>query len=106
MGGHGISGRGNRVVPVFAMVDPKDESVDDVLREAVLGRASRNGNEKTGEGIDGGGGSLEGIGVALLVGGRLPRLDWLRLVVLDGGCGFEGRGGNREGRIDGAVAGV
>lgn len=107
MDGHGISGKGKRVVPVFAIVDPSDESVDDVLRDTALGEESKCGNENTDEGVDGGGGgSRLGIGVALLVGGRLPRLDWLRLVVLEGGYGFEGRGGNREGRMDWAVAGV
>lgn len=74
MDGQGISGSGYRVVPVFAIVDPKDESVDDVRLEA--GRVEGSGTigrEKTDEGVEGGGGGT-GIGVALLVGGRVPEL--------------------------------
>lgn len=42
------------------------------------------GKENTEEGVEGGaGGAGLGIGVALLVGGRVPELAWL--FVLDGG---------------------
>lgn len=94
------------MVPVFAIVDPKDESVDEVRLEAGRVEGSGiSGKEKTEEGVEGGaGGSGTGIGVALLVGGRVPELAWL--LVLDGGWGFEGRGGSNEGRMEGTVAGV
>jgi hypothetical protein len=62
-------------VPVFAIVEPKDESVDDVLRVGVLDGLSMNGSEKTEDGVEGGGGGREmGIGVYLLVGGCVPEL--------------------------------
>ena len=85
MEGQGIEGRGCPVVPVFAIVDPNDDKVGEVRLEA--GRVEGSGiigKEKTDEGVEGGGeGNLFGIGVALLVGGRMPELAWL--LVLDGG---------------------
>lgn len=98
VGGQGISGRGHRIVPVFAIVEPRDESVDDVLRVGVFESCSMNGSEKTEDGAEGGAGG-RGIGIGVvLVGGWIPEL--AELLVLDGGWGFIGRGGCREGRID------
>lgn len=56
--GHGISGRGNRVVPVFAIVEPKDESVDDVLWLVGLDGSSTTGSENTEDGVECGGGGM------------------------------------------------
>lgn len=83
--GQGIEGRGCPVIPVFAIVDPNDDKMDEVRLEA--GRVEGSGiigKEKTEEGLEGGAeGNLLGVGVALLVGGRVPELAWL--LVLDGG---------------------
>lgn len=43
-------------MPVFATVEPKDDSVDDVLRLGVFEVRTMNGSEKTEEGVEGGGG--------------------------------------------------
>lgn len=73
--GQGIDGRGYRVVPVFAMLDPNDESVGEVRVDA--GRVEGSGTIGRGcteEGVEGGAGGNLGTGVALLVGGRMPEL--------------------------------
>lgn len=84
MDGQGIEGRGCPDVPVF-VTDPNDDKVGEVRLEA--GRVEGSGiigKENTEAGVEGGAeGSLSGIGVALLVGGRVPELAWLP--VLDGG---------------------